>query len=256
MSDAERRKAAILLVEPDPALRQSLRQHLVSLGYGSLADASDHLQALKKLGERRFTHIIFEAKKTTMPAKDFMLKAFEMDDNMIAIPSSWDPNVDDVFGLLIIGARGYLVKPTSQDNLDESIVMASKGEPISESVLYAKNRNEALAMLIVGALDRLTIAMRQALQFETAKREIPGRMSGFKRAVEIGKTFADGGESAMLEELVNVLIERGEGPASRLGRVRKRIEAKKQALIKSPGDAKKISKEEITSEQPLAVSAD
>ncbi|MEZ4753608.1 MAG: hypothetical protein R3A13_04765 [Bdellovibrionota bacterium] len=59
--------------------------------------------------------------------------------------------------------------------MNESILMATKGEPISDAILYAKTRNEALASLIMTSLDRLAIIMRQAETFDTAKREVPKR---------------------------------------------------------------------------------
>ncbi len=226
ISDKERKGYSILVVEPEISTRATLRQALLSHGYGAVSDAPDHQQALAKMSDRKFTHVIFEAKRTNMPASEFLTKVLEMNDTTIAIPSSWDPNVDDVFNLLIIGARGYIVKPFSNEALDEGLVMATKGEPISESILYARNRNEALVSLILSSLDRLATTLRQAEQFETAKREVARRELGFKRAIDIGRTFAEGGVENLLETLIEVCVERGSGPASRLGRFRKRLEAR------------------------------
>ena len=106
--------------------------------------------------------------------------------------------------------------------------MATKGEPLSDSILYAKNRNEALASLILTALDKLAVVMRQSLQFETAKAEIPKRKFALKRAVDIGITFALGGGPRLLDSIMDFCLERGKGPASRLGRVRKRLEDRKE----------------------------
>jgi len=65
--------------------------------------------------------------------------------------------------------------------------------------------------------------MRQAQQFETAKRELPRMMSGFKRSAELAMTFAKGGQEGLLEALEKFCIERSKGPATRLGRLRKRL---------------------------------
>ncbi len=231
VSDAERKRASVLIVEPDGGLKKSLRDILTTLGYGNVFDSSDHLQAIKKIEERPITHVIFEAKKTNMPAMEFLVKTLEYDQRIIAIPSSWDPSVDDVFNMLIVGARGYLVKPFTEAAVDEAVVMATKGEPISDAILYAKDRNEALASLCMTALDKLSVTIRQSRQFETAKREIPKRISAFRRAVDIGKTFADGGLYMLLESVVEFCLERGQGPATQLGRLRKRLEAKKAAIL-------------------------
>jgi two-component system chemotaxis response regulator CheY len=237
-TDAERKNASILVIEPEASLRNSLRQMLIRLGYGTVSDASDHIQALKKFEERRFSHVIFEAKKTSMPTTDFLTKIIELDSSVITIPASWEPNVDDVFGLLIIGARGFIVKPFTEESVDESIIMASKGEPISDAILYAKDRNEALASLIMTQLDKLATTLRQSQHFETARREIPRRTAGLRRTMDIGRTFARGGPDKLLESLVEFCLERSDGPATRLGRLRKRLVGRKplpQSKTAAPG---------------------
>ncbi|MCB0310169.1 MAG: hypothetical protein KDD42_02970 [Bdellovibrionales bacterium] len=221
MSAKERQQSSILIVESEANTRNTLRQTLISLDIGSVSDAPDHIQALKKIEERFFSHIVFESKKTSMPAKEFLHKALEYDNRIIAIPTSLEPTVDDVFDLLILGARGFLVKPFTTESVDNAIVWSTKGEPISESILYARNRNEALASLVLSAFGKLTTVMRQAKEFETARRELPQRQLALSRAVELGRTFAQGGEMALLEALVDFAAARAEGPATRLGRLRK-----------------------------------
>lgn len=227
MSPAEREKASILIVEPETALRNGMRQTLIGLGYANVSDAPNHMIALKKFEERPVTHVIFEAKKTNMPVNEFVAKILDIDDSVIAIPTSGDPSVDDVFNLLIIGARGYIVKPFTAEGIEIAMVMATKGEPISESILFAKNRNQALAGLVMTSFGKLATIMRQAEQFETARREVPKKMLAFQRAIDIAKTFAEGGETNFTESIVDFCCDRGDGPASRLGRIRKRLEAKK-----------------------------
>ena len=204
-----------------------MRSTLNGLGYPNVYEAPNHLLALKKFEERKITHVIFEAKKTNMPVTEFVTKVLSIDDDVICIPASSDPSVDDVFNLLIIGARGYIVKPFTPDGLDVAMVMATKGEPISESILFAKDRNQALAALVMTSFSKLATIMRQAEQFETAKREVPKKMLAFQRAIDIARTFAAGGDNNLTESIIELCCERGDGPASRLGRIRKRLEAKK-----------------------------
>lgn len=231
LTDLERKNASILIVEPDPAIKNSLRQVISALGFAGISDAADALTALQKFEQRKFTHIIFDAKKTNMSGREFLIKVLDFDENIIAIPSSYEPSVDDLFDLLIVGAKGYLVKPFTESSVDESIVMATKGEPISDAILYARDRNEALVSLIMTAIDKLATIMRQASQFETAKRELPKAHLAFKRALEIGKTFAKGGENQLLEAIVEFCIDRSNGPASKLGRARKRLAIRKSREI-------------------------
>lgn len=252
LTDRERRKVHVLVVEPEAAVRNSMRQMLSVLGFGQVSDSPDHVQALKKFEERPFTHVIFEAKRTTMPAKEFLSRVLELCETTIAIPSSWEPNVDDVFDLLITGARGYLVKPITESSLDDALVMSTKGEPISDAILYAKNRNDALAALAITALDKAAATVRQAAQFETAKREVPRRLQGLKRAIDIGHTFAEGGTPAFIEAVVSLCLERANGPATRLGRLRKRLESKKQHA--QDDQAEKVEETQLPAEETAASS--
>lgn len=232
MTESERREVSILLIDADAGTRASMRQVLVGLNFGQVTDAPDHNQALTKLQDRRITHVIFDAKKSTMSAKDFLLKLLEMDDKLVTIPSSFEPSVDDVFDLLCVGARGFLVKPFNSSSLDDAIIMATKGDRLSEAILFAKDRNEALASLIFTAFDKLAVIRRQARQFETAKREIPRAEMNLRRAVDIAKTFAKGGDDPLLGAMVEFCLDRASGPATKLGRFRKRLEARKSHLQK------------------------
>ena len=235
MTPAERTKCSILIVESDANDRNNMRSFLKSLGYGGISDAPNHAIALERLNDRRFTHIVFEAKKTNMPATEFLAKVFEGDDTITAIPSSYEPNVDDVFDLLIIGAKGYLVKPFTMETLEQGILAATKGEPISEAVLQAKDRNEALVAIMMGSVDKAALLVRQATQFETAKRELPRALSTMRRSAELAKTFAKGGDIALFEAMEKFCIERSKGPATRLGRLRKRLKTGGPGVVDEEG---------------------
>ncbi|RIL06108.1 MAG: hypothetical protein DCC75_11105 [Proteobacteria bacterium] len=223
MTPSERSRASVLIVESDPNDRNNMRNALKALGYGAFTDAPTHLAALEKLPERKITHVIFDAKKTNMPPKEFLQKLLESEKGVVAIPASFEPNVDDVFDMLIMGAKGFLCKPFTIDTLDRAIVMASKGEPLAEAVLTAKDRNEALVAIMMGSLDKAATIIRQAAQFETAKREIPKVVGQLKRSAELAKTFAKGGDQGLFDAMEKFCIERSKGPATRLGRLRKRL---------------------------------
>lgn len=227
MGPVERNRACVLIVEPDAIDRNNMRSALKSLGFGGLSDVSTHLNALEKLQQRQFSHIIFDARPTNMPVRDFVAKVLEGNQNIIMIPASFEPDVDDVFELLILGARGYLVKPYTIDTVDQAIVNATKGEPIAEVVLNAKDRNEALVAILMQSLDVAATVLRQAQQFETAQRELPRAMGTFRRSSDLAKTFCKGGDEGLLEALEKFCIERSQGPATRLGRLRKRLKTRR-----------------------------
>lgn len=230
---AERASIHVLIVDSEAGMRNSIRQTLTGLGYSSVSDAPNHAMALQKLAERQVTHVLFEAKRTNMPAADFLTAVLSCDEKVVAIPTSYEPTVDDVFNLLIIGARGYVVKPFTSDSLEDAIIMATKGEAISDAILYAKDRNEALVSLMMTALDKLAQTTKQSRNFETARRELPRRILNFRRSIEIAKMFAQGGKPALVQTMLDFCIERSNGPATRLGRLRKRLGERKQQQPKT-----------------------
>ena len=226
LTPKERTNASVLIVETDRNERQNMRTALKQLGFGGISDVPNHLTALERLQDRPITHIIFDAKKTNMPPSEFVTKVMETDPNIIMIPSSSDPNIDDVFDLLVLGARGYLVKPFTTETVDMAIIGATKGEPIADSVKQAKDRNEALVAILMASLDKTATIMRQAKQFDTAKREIPRAMRTFRGSAELAQMFAKNGHEGLIEAMEKFCIERSKGPATRLGRLRKRLKTK------------------------------
>jgi DNA-binding NarL/FixJ family response regulator len=145
----------------------------------------------------------------------------------VLIATSYEPSIDNVMGLLMKGARGFLRKPFSIDYLEEAFDIATKGEPFNESVLSAKDRNEALLGIVMSCLDRFATIARQAAEFETAQRELQGAKSAFRRSIHLARTFAQGGDPGYLNALEYHFIERAKGPATRLGRIRKRLGQKR-----------------------------
>lgn len=218
----ERRQITLLLVETDQLIRISLRQALVSLGYGQIYDCPDPYTALEKMENHHFTHVIFEAKHPKMPAREFLGKLLEHNRNITALPSCHEPTVDDVINLLISGAKGYLVKPFTAGSLEESIGWATKGDPITDSIRHTKGRNEALAAVVLSALDRLAVLLRQSRQFHTAKYEIPKRRAYFRRAAQTARTFAKGGERELRNTIIAMAIARSKSGFSRAPSVKKR----------------------------------
>lgn len=223
LSNAERACISILLVEPDPHERNLLRSTLRGLGFSVVSDSPNHIASLEKFEGRKFSHVIFDAKKGNYPIKEWFAQILEIAPSIIGIPTSANPNVDDVFELLLLGAKGYLVKPFTRDSVDLSVIMATKGEPIPDIVRQARDRNEALVAIIMSSLDRLATVYRQSKQFETAERELPRAMDALRRSSDLALTFAKGGEDGLINALERFCVEKSRGPATRLGRLRKRL---------------------------------
>lgn len=223
LSQVERSVANILVVEPEPSERNLMRTMLKGLGYLGVAESPNHLASLDKFEGRKFTHIIFDAKRGNYPLTEWFTQVMEIAPNIIAIPSSANPSVDDVFELLLLGAKGYLVKPFTRDTLDLSVTLATKGEPIPDIVKQARDRNEALVAIMMSSLDRLATVHRQSKQFETALRELPRAQAALQRASDLALMFAKGGENGLVDALERFCVEKSRGPATRLGRLRKRL---------------------------------
>jgi hypothetical protein len=148
---------------------------------------------------------------------------------LVAVACSSDPSIDDVFGLLMEGARGFVVKPTTGSSLEESMVLATKGEIIPEALFYAADSNQALAAMVVTALDKVATLRRQATRYETARLELEKAERNLLRAVYLARTFGKGGGTEFAQAVINVCIDRGDGPASRLGRARRRLQKRNRA---------------------------
>ena len=223
ISVTDRKKSSVLIVEADGNSRNNLRLAVKTLGFGIISDVPSHAQGLERLNGRRFSYVIFDSKKTNVTPDDFLRQVLQLDKETVAIPSSNSPRVDDVFELFVIGAKGFLVKPFTVDSVEEALIWAKKGEPIAEAVLYAKDRNEALVAMMMMALDNVAILLRQSRQFETALRDVPQAMRRFMHAVELAKTFCKGSDELLTNSIMQFCVERGSGPASRLGRLRKKL---------------------------------
>lgn len=200
---------------------------LASLGYSSIVTCSDHVFGLRTLEKEHITHIIFNATKTNMPVLSFAEQALEMVPSLILIPSSYDPRVDDVWGLMQRGATGYLVKPFTADSLDHSVVMATVGEKVADVVLQSKERNKAFAELIASRLDLLATAERQFQSDLCTPTNVEFFRDRLKESVNFGQTFGQGQEDELVEALIEIFLARAAGPASRLGRIRDRLKGKR-----------------------------
>lgn len=227
----ERSRTCILIVDQDPHDKENLRLMFTQLGFPNITTAADHSTGLEKLQERPITHIFFDARATNLTPHNFWVRALHFDHKLIGVPTSYNPTVDDVFSLLMVGANGYLVKPFTPDTLDESIGIATKGEPLADVILNARNRNHALASFALSALDHYAGTARDAKRYETARRELPRSKIRFKHAARLARTFCQEGEEQLCLAIIEQSIKRGKGPASPLGRFRQQLQRRKKEFF-------------------------
>jgi DNA-binding NarL/FixJ family response regulator len=223
LSHAEKKHASILVVDSEVNDRGQLKTQLRELGFAQVADAPSHITGLERFDDRKFTHVLFEAKDSSISSSEFLRKVLSFAPECTCIPSSYQPDVDNVFDLIIQGARGYLCKPFTALSLEESLALATKGDPICDIVRQAKDRNEALIGMIMTALDSTATTIQQAATIPLAQREIPMAWNKLFSSVNLGKAFARGGADGLMDTMMTFCMERSKGPASRLGRLRRRL---------------------------------
>ena len=231
---------AVLVVFSNGTTSNQVRQALKTLGMTKISTAPSHVAGLDRVRTRTFPLIIHEAKSTDMPTLEFVEQVLQMDENTTIIPVSGEPRVDDIFGLLRAGARGYLALPFTVDTMEEVLTRAKEGPPLSEAVLTAPDRNAALVGVILNNLYRLSVVMRQSKEFESAAREVERQGYAFAESVELARLFCEGGEEALVEKIIEACIARANTAATRLGRTRKKLRSAREKAV-SGGDAASTS---------------
>jgi DNA-binding NarL/FixJ family response regulator len=223
LSPAERALCTVLVVEPDVDTSSRLRACLNELGFHMISQTPSYVAALEKFQGRRYTHIIFDARSSNYPIKEWLREVLDVCPNIVAIPTSANPTADDVFELLLMGAKGFLAKPFTLETFEACMEVSTKGEPIPEVIKQVKDRNEALLAMVMTSLDNFASVCRYLDRFESASAQLPEAKEAFRRASQMAQTFAKGGEKALLGAIENTFVERSQAPATRLGRLRKRL---------------------------------
>lgn len=226
-----RHLASVLLISAQTHVLNQLRQAVKSLGYDQISTAKDHVQALERIRSRNFDLVLFDAKSETMPSIDFVKAAVEMDSRTMLIALSEKPRVDDVFGLLRAGARGFIVVPFNTESVESILERANAGPPLSEAILMAPDRNSALISLILHSLYRTCVLARQAREFESASRQLDLQKQNLVETVYLTRLFFDGDDTAIQNAIIDACIERGNRGSSRLTRTRRRLRDNRDAKV-------------------------
>jgi len=232
-----RQSIPVLVVVSNGTSSNQVRQALKTVGFSTVSAAPNHLTALDRIRGRDFALILFDASSSDLPCIDFVKQTLEMDPNSIMIPISGEPQVDDVFGLLKAGARGFLALPFTVDILEEVVMRATEGPPFSDAVLNAPDRNAALVGVILNNLYRTSVLMRQARDFPTAARELERQQIMLAESVDMARLFSEGGDEALLSKIVEGCINRANTAATRLGRTRQRLKKQREVGDDDPAEA-------------------
>jgi DNA-binding NarL/FixJ family response regulator len=222
-TNLDRSQANILIVCAHGTTSGQLRQALKSVGYNNITSASSHLQGINKTRLRNLSHVLFDAKSTDMPTFDFVTQMMEMDENCALIAISEQPRIDDVFGLLRLGARGFIIPPFTIDIIETIIHQSTEGPSLSDAVLNSPDRNAAFTAVILNNLYRLTVAMRQAREFPSAEREAKIYNYSLRESVELAQLFCEGSDEDLRDKIFEGCLNRAKDAATRIGRLRKKL---------------------------------
>lgn len=222
-----RQNYSVLVVCENANTNNQIRQAVKTLGFPQISGAPSHVVGVDRYQARKFTHVFYDAKSTDMPALDFVKRLMAMDETAIMVAVSSEPRVDDVFSLLSAGSRGFLVLPFTVDAIEEVLLQASDGPPLSEAVLHAPDRNSALVGVVLNNLYRVSVLMRQAREFPTAARELERQHKGLLTSGEMARIFCEGTEDDLREQFIEACISRANVASTRLGRTRKRLQQKR-----------------------------
>lgn len=218
-----RSNISVLVVHGNGTISNQVRQSLKTLGFSKISVAPSHVVALDRIKGRNFELLLFDAKSTDMPTVDFVKKSCELDEKATLIAISGEPRVDDIFSLLRNGARGFLVIPFTVDIMEGVLTRAKEGPPLSDAVLNAPDRNAALIGVILNSLYRVSVLMRHAREYDSAKKELERQSYSLAESVELARLFSDGGDDVVLEKIIEACIARANTSATRLGRTRKKL---------------------------------
>lgn len=224
----DRHQCSLLIIDSEKEKGEQLQRTLKELGFSRSIIATSHSNGLDKLSQRPFTHVIFDARETDIEALEFLSKAIVLEQGIIAIASSYDPTLDNVFDLLIAGARSYLVKPFTSDDVDNVVVFATIGDPFPDFIRQCTDRNKVFATMASQALDDLSDQIRYAARYESAKKRLLHYKLRMENAVRMGQTFSIGAHEGFQEALIEQLIECASHPATALGRRRRVLQKQRE----------------------------
>lgn len=213
-------------MEGERTQRHNIKTTLYKLGFGEVIDTINFIGALEKLSTNVFTHLLFDAKGTGMSASTFLEKVFIHAPAIIAIPSSTNPALDDVFDLIMKGARSYLRKPITAEALETALIIATKIESIDPKVAGAKDRNEALAMILLAAIDKAALLMRNIKSSNGKELPLPFYLAQIRSSAEFARAFAKDGDTGLFNSIEEKLLESAQNTENSLKRIAEKIQQK------------------------------
>lgn len=126
-----RKHLELLIVEDRQVMLKIIRRLLLQLGYARVDEAGNGLQALERIGRKRYDLILSDWNMDGMSGFD-LLKALRADPRTQETPFilvTAEAKRENILAARAAGASGYLVKPFKLDVLEKTLdhVLAANG---------------------------------------------------------------------------------------------------------------------------------
>lgn len=116
-------EATLLIVDDSGVMRKVLKHHLSQIGYSNVVEAVNGAEALKKLSEKKVDLIICDWNMPEMNGLQFLhaVKSQQTYQNIPLIMVTTVTTQDEVVTALEAGARTYITKPFTKDDLKAKV---------------------------------------------------------------------------------------------------------------------------------------
>ena len=115
----------ILVVDDFATMRRIVKTLLTNLGFHNIDEAEDGKVAFSKLQNKKFDFIVSDWNMPNMMGID-LLRAVRADDSMKEIPFlmvTAESNKENVLEAVQAGVSNYIVKPFTQDTMEEKLLL-------------------------------------------------------------------------------------------------------------------------------------
>ena len=126
-----RENLEVLIVEDRQVMLKIIRRLLVQLGYARIDEASNGVEALARIGEKRYDLILSDWNMEPMSGFELLklVRARPATQNTPFVLITAEAKQENILAAKAAGANGYLVKPFKLDALERTLdgVLAAKG---------------------------------------------------------------------------------------------------------------------------------
>ena len=177
MADISENKAAILLIDDDPGMRETLKDILVDIGYQVMTFASGK-EAIKEIRKGLFDIILVDLKLPDVGGIQILEQAKEVNPESAVIVMTGYASLESAVEALNRGAFAYIIKPV---NVDEIKVVIQKA--IHQTRLFKENQNlidelQITRRKLEKTVNELENAGRQLRAKEQALRDSKNKFQG------------------------------------------------------------------------------